>query len=83
MTVYRKKALAVRAIQFHQDSAEKIEGVCYGGCSPLFVPHGPHVHTLEGVMTVIDSDWIITGIKGEHYPVKDDIFRASYDEVGE
>lgn len=37
------------------------------------------IDTLEGVMTANPGDWIITGIKGERYPCKDDIFRASYD----
>lgn len=25
------------------------------------------------------GDWIITGVKGERYPCKDDIFRAMYE----
>jgi hypothetical protein len=27
------------------------------------------------------GDWIITGIKGEKYPCRDDIFRETYEEV--
>lgn len=30
---------------------------------------------------VIPEDWIITGIQGEKYPCKNDIFLATYDEV--
>lgn len=37
------------------------------------------IETLEGVMTANPGDWIITGIKGEKYPCKDDIFRATYE----
>lgn len=40
------------------------------------------VHTLEGVMAANPGDWIIEGVKGELYPCRDDIFRATYDEVG-
>ena len=40
------------------------------------------VETLEGVMKGNVGDWLITGIKGEQYFCKDDIFRATYDEVG-
>ena len=37
--------------------------------------------TIEGTMTAEPGDWIITGIKGELYPCKDDIFRATYEAV--
>ena len=39
------------------------------------------IHTLEGEMKAEPGDWIITGIKGEMYPCKDDIFKATYEEV--
>ena len=39
------------------------------------------IETLEGVMTCNDGDWIITGIKGEKYPCKNDIFQATYEKV--
>ena len=37
--------------------------------------------TLEGVMVVSPSDWVITGVKGERYPCKDEIFKMTYDPV--
>ena len=37
------------------------------------------INTLEGVMTANPGDWIITGVKGEKYPCKPDIFDATYD----
>ena len=37
----------------------------------------------EGDMYVQPGDWVITGIKGEVYPCKDDIFRATYEPVEE
>jgi len=44
-----------------------------------------HVHgwidTLEGGHTVCPGDWIITGVKGELYPCKPDIFEATYEAV--
>lgn len=40
------------------------------------------IQTLEGVMTVSPGDWVIKGIKGELYPCKPDIFKATYDPVG-
>ena len=39
------------------------------------------VETLEGKMTGNVGDWLITGVKGEQYFCKDDIFRMTYQEV--
>ncbi len=40
------------------------------------------IKTLEGDMTAEVGDWIITGVKGERYPCKPDIFEMTYDAVG-
>jgi hypothetical protein len=37
------------------------------------------IHTLEGDMRADAGDYIITGVKGEKYPCKPDIFKATYD----
>ena len=37
--------------------------------------------TLEGTMRAEVGDWIITGVKGERYPCKPDIFKATYELV--
>jgi hypothetical protein len=39
------------------------------------------IHTLEGVMTANQGDFIILGAKGEIYPCKLDIFYATYEPV--
>ncbi len=39
--------------------------------------------TLEGGHVVTPGDWIITGVKGERYPCKPDIFFATYSYEGE
>lgn len=39
------------------------------------------IETLEGTMLANPGDWIITGVKGERYPCKPDIFAATYDPV--
>lgn len=36
------------------------------------------VKTLEGTMHANKGDWIITGVDGEQWPVKDSIFRKTY-----
>jgi hypothetical protein len=41
------------------------------------------IHTLEGDMTASVGDYIITGVNGEKYPCKPDIFEKTYDEITE
>lgn len=49
-------------------------------CGEVFHDHG-WIDTLEGGHIVCPSDWIITGVKGEHYPCKPDIFEMTYEAV--
>ena len=49
-------------------------------CGNCMNDHG-WIDTLEGGHIVCPGDWIITGIKGEHYPCKPDIFAATYEPV--
>lgn len=39
------------------------------------------IMTLEGFMKISKGDWVITGVKGEKYPCKPDIFEATYEPV--
>lgn len=39
------------------------------------------VQTLEGPLRASPGDWIITGICGEQYPCKPDIFQSTYELV--
>jgi len=49
-------------------------------CSHVMDYHG-WIETLEGGHRVCPGDFIITGIAGERYPCKSDIFAATYEEV--
>lgn len=48
---------------------------CKTSSWPLFI------RTLEGTMGADIGDYIIKGVKGEFYPCKPDIFRATYEKV--
>ena len=80
---FRKKPVVIDATRF--DGHTPIAGVVI---SPVLEPtldnptgvYG-QIKTLEGWMTCIVGDWIITGIKGEIYPCKPDIFDATYEAV--
>lgn len=39
------------------------------------------IHTLEGDMKASVGDYIITGVNGERYPCKPDIFEKTYEKV--
>ena len=39
------------------------------------------IPTLEGTMKMTPSDMLITGVKGEIYPCKKDIFNQTYEPV--
>ena len=47
-------------------------------CGGVMHDHG-WIDTLEGGHIVCPGDWIITGVKGEVYPCKPDIFAATYE----
>jgi hypothetical protein len=49
-------------------------------CGQIMHVHG-WIDTLEGGHIVCPGDWIITGVKGENYPCKPDIFEATYEVV--
>jgi hypothetical protein len=49
-------------------------------CNHTMHEHG-WIDTLEGGHNVCVGDWIITGIKGENYPCKPDIFEKTYEPV--
>jgi hypothetical protein len=50
-------------------------------CEQCGKPHNVHgwIDTLEQGHRVCPGDWIITGVKGERYPCKSDIFAATYE----
>ncbi len=47
-------------------------------CGHAMHDHG-WIDTLEGGHIVCPGDWVITGVKGERYPCKPDIFEATYE----
>ena len=39
------------------------------------------IKTLEGDMKAKKGDWIVTGVDGEQYPVKKEIFERTYEKI--
>lgn len=44
-------------------------------------PDELYIGTLEGPHKALSGDWIIRGVKGELYPIKPDIFEATYERA--
>lgn len=78
---FRKKPVVIEATQWFKNGDHPAVGK-YLTFDPDMANHG-WVKTLEGGHIVCPGDWIITGVKGEHYPCKPDIFAATYEEVKE
>jgi hypothetical protein len=69
---YRKKPVIIDAEQYKP------------GLEDGFNTEGqPIIKTLEGDHIISPDDWIITGIKNERYPCKNDIFEMTYEPVEE
>lgn len=51
-------------------------------CTKMMHVHG-WIDTKEGGHIVCPGDWIITGVAGENYPCKPDIFAKTYEPVQE
>jgi hypothetical protein len=74
---FRKKPVVVEAEQF-DGTVEEANRI---GLEVTVTEMG--VRTLEGFMKASPGDWIITGVKGERYPCKPDIFEKTYELVSE
>jgi hypothetical protein len=82
---YRKKPVEIEAIQWTGSNGEEcIEflGKSFGG----FKNRSSDVDdiivlTLEGQHIASRDDYLIRGVKGEHYPCKPDIFAMTYEPV--
>lgn len=84
MSKFRKKPVVIEAEQFFKHKSPYPDGVLFDmfdypdGCQR---PGSFRIETLEGTLGVSEGDWIITGVKGERYPCKPDIFEATYEAV--
>lgn len=79
---YRKKPIVIEATQWLRknfDVSDSWTGIDPLGVEWLITERG--ITTLEGFHRVTEGDWIITGVKGEKYPCKPDIFEMTYEEV--
>lgn len=89
MAKYRKRPVVIEAEQYQPGHVTL--GVCVPGVCLKGLPEGevyfPHVHTIHQgghVVPIEPGDWVIPEPDGIHYyPVKPDIFEATYEPVEE
>jgi hypothetical protein len=83
---FLRRAVVLEAEQFFSTSLPWPTGVkAFHDCTPAGCTSWglACIETLEGTMIVRDGDWIVTGVKGEKYPVREDIFAELYAEITE
>jgi len=68
-----------KVVRYYRHPEINGQSIC-SKCEFIMHQHG-WIDTLEGGHTVCVGDWIITGVKGEHYPCKPDIFQMTYDKI--
>lgn len=90
---YRKKPVEIEAVQWDGTAAGAtpvIDWILSHGGNARYRDCPPTLHdiacrcdiaidTLEGRMTASPGDWVIRGVQGEFYPIKDAILRETYE----
>ena len=84
---FRKKPVVIDAVKW---TGSNLEECCeflgddylrhYAERSP-YGKNEIHIKTLEGMHIASRGDFLIRGVKGEHYACKPDIFEATYEAV--
>lgn len=91
-SLFRKKPVTIEAVQFTQEALDAyffdeqplpaglkvVQSTTHPPTRRVF-SYKAGIETLEGFMEARIGDWIITGVQGERYPCKPDIFAATYE----
>ncbi|HEV3370489.1 MAG TPA: hypothetical protein VG074_13070 [Acidimicrobiales bacterium] len=79
-TRWRKKPVVIDAVRLTYENVEQVAEWCEASSWDLW---GLTINTIEGLMDAhcAEEPWIVKGVQGEFYPVKADIFAATYEEA--
>ena len=95
-TQFRKKPVVISAIQWTGENLVDVihftdgrppnnksshAGMMWDQYVDLVRVDGLKIFTMEGKMDAAIGDWIIKGVKGEHYPCKPEIFALTYEDA--
>ena len=83
---FRKKPVVVDAVQWLGGGTSELHSALKeldtpGGDITIQEDGSLDIHTLEGTMKAIPSDWIIKGVHYEVYPCKAHVFKDTYEEA--
>lgn len=89
MGKYSKKPIMIDAVQWFKDGDHpnvvgipaKVWDTIEERTTAVNMSDCRWIGTLEGGHIVSPGDWIITGVHGENYPCKPDIFAETYEAV--
>lgn len=83
MPFYTKKPVEIEARQITQENADDL--AYWSGSDVIRRPDGTvsgmMVYTLEGTMTGAVGDYLIRGVRGEHYFCARSIFEETYEAI--
>lgn len=80
---YRKGPVVIEAFQWQGEEVPGLVRIAVGKDELNQEHYNLVIRTLEGTMYVTEGDWVITGVQGERYPCKPDIFAATYERVAD
>jgi hypothetical protein len=83
---YRKIPVEIEAMRIDGDSAEcRKAALEFAGAVLTWEEVGSGrkimIETLEGALEILPGYWLVKGVAGEFYPVRDDIFTATYEPL--
>ena len=82
MIKYRKKPVVIEAVQWIGKNLNEIfEFIPLEYLDAHTIEGKLEIHTLEGTMIASINNWIIKGVQGEFYPIKNNIFEETYEKV--
>ena len=90
MTNSRKKLVVIKALVFTDEPARLIEFSKFinGKTDWLKISYEDRknpqmtIDNSKGAMQASIGDYVVKGSNGEFYPVKDDVFKETYEQVG-
>ena len=88
MPMFRKIPVEVEAIQFTEENADALVEFGAGAILHMRAADQLRVRTStdngrQGVAYAVVGDWIVKGVKGEFYPCRDDVFKLTYEAIGD
>jgi hypothetical protein len=81
--IARKEPLEIEVIQIvgTNENIKDIQNFCGSRLFKEDSPNNYSVETLEGVHHCHKLDWIVKGVEGETYPIRNRIFKKTYDII--